>query len=111
GRILLVSGRLTAARRWYLEASSLAAARGLAAPARAALVGLVATCAQLGDARAAGERCAELEGLPGPFGFMGPEEALAPGWAASAGGAFSEGAALMVAAAAPAESSGHLTTA
>ncbi len=111
GRVLLVSGRLTAARRWYLEASSLAAARGLPGPARAALVGLVTACAQLGDGAAAQARLIELRGLPGPFGFMGPEEALAPGWAAAVSGGYSEGAAILVRGAETGAASGHVTTA
>ena len=111
GRVLLVAGKLRGARRWYLEAASLAATRGLPAPGRAALVGLIAAGAQLGDAAEVRSRVAELERLPGPFRFMAPEETLAAGWAAAAGGAYGEAAAIFVAGAGPAEDTGHVTTA
>jgi DNA-binding CsgD family transcriptional regulator len=109
GRVAILRGRVSTARRYYAEAAGLAQASHFAGPRRVALSGLALAHAMLGEAGAATEALQQRAALPA-FGFLGPEQQLADAWAAIAARRPAEAASLLRAAAAQAASTGHQTT-
>jgi len=109
GRVAILQGRLTTARRCYAEAAGLAQSSRFAGSRRVALSGLALAHAMLGEPDAAAQALAERAAVP-PFGFLGPEQRLADAWAASAARRPAESAEAFRAAAAEAAATGHRVT-
>jgi DNA-binding CsgD family transcriptional regulator len=83
GRLAILQGQLTTARRYYAEAAGLAQASGFAGPRCLALSGLALVHAMRGEADAAAQALAERAAGPA-FGFGQPEQQLADAWTAVA---------------------------
>jgi DNA-binding CsgD family transcriptional regulator len=108
GRVTILQGRLTTARRYWAEAAGLAQAHRFDGPRRLALSGLALAHAMLGEAGAATGVLTERAGVP-PFSFLGPEQQLADAWAAVAARQPARAAELFLAAASLARASRHRT--
>jgi DNA-binding CsgD family transcriptional regulator len=108
GRVSMLQGRLTTARRYFAEAAGLAEAHFFAGPRRLALAGLAMTLAMLGDADSADRTLRARDELP-PFGFLGPEQRAADGWTAVARRRPTEGMEQFRRAALEAAATGHRT--
>lgn len=86
GRVALFAGRVVVARRWFIEARSVAAQSRFTGGLRIALTGLAVCAGHLGDAATATEADDTARLLPRDDGYLWPERALGAAWAAFAGG-------------------------
>jgi DNA-binding CsgD family transcriptional regulator len=110
GRIAARRGRPRRARRFLVEATTLAADCGFRGARRLTLSYLAMVEAWLGDAAAANACAAELGGLE-PFAYLRAEQQLGPAWAAVARGDLEAGRGLLRAAADDALDAGFVTSA
>jgi len=110
GRAHLCRGAVATSLAWFSGARALGLHLGLSGPVRRALVGCAITNALAGNPVAAAESWAEIDRMT-PFGFMAPERALADAWVAVANGNLTEARAVLIAGAADAMDTGHVTSA
>jgi len=108
GRVAILQGRVSTARRYYAEAAGLAEANHFVGPRRVALSGLALAHAMLGELDAATRALEERASMPA-FGFLAPQQQLADAWTAIASKRPTEAAERFRAAAVQAASTGHLT--
>ncbi|OEV29682.1 hypothetical protein AN219_15180, partial [Streptomyces nanshensis] len=107
-----LAGHPATARRLYAELAALARREHQVKLLRIALSGLAACAAVLGDAEAAGNALAELDGMAGgaPGYFSVGEERLGEAWLLASGGHRSKARSVLTEAADAARSTGHITS-
>lgn len=95
GRAALYEGRVSDARRWFVEARSVAEPARFTAGLRLALTGLTLCAAQLGDPTTARAAADAMVALPADHSLLWPERYLALAWAEVANGRTAAAVALL----------------
>ena len=109
GRIALLTGHPTVARRWGQEVLAATDASRWTGPRLIALTGTAAANVQLGDLDTARRLLDEVATIDGRFGFLFPERAIADAWWSAASGDVAAARAALTSAATAAAATGHLT--
>jgi ATP/maltotriose-dependent transcriptional regulator MalT len=109
GRVAILQGRASTARRYYAEAEGVAHSHRFVGPRRIALSGLALAHALMDQPDVAAEALEARNTLPA-FGFLAPQDQFADAWMAIARRQPAKARELFEAAAAGAAATGHLGT-
>ena len=96
GRVALFAGRVGDARRWFVEARSVAEQSRFTTGLRIALTGLAVCAGHLGDVETARSAIAAADALPPDRGYLWPERTWGAAWAAFGQGEPARAIALLV---------------